>query len=47
VLQEQTLRSTSLQIEIAAGPVASAALQAAGADQETLTISNGKDPQQR
>jgi hypothetical protein len=47
VLQEQTLRSTSLQFELAAGPVSSAALQAAGADQETLTISNGKDPQQR
>jgi hypothetical protein len=47
LLQEQTLRSTSLQFELAAGPVSSAALQAAGADQETLTISNGKDPQQR
>lgn len=37
------MRSTSLQFEIAAGPVSSAVLQAAGADQEQFTISNGKD----
>ena len=42
-LQEQRIRSTSQQFEIAAGPVASAMLQAAGADQEQFTISNGKD----
>lgn len=37
------MRSTSLQFDIAAGPVSSAMLQAAGADQEQFTISNGKD----
>jgi hypothetical protein len=37
------MRSTSLQFELAAGPVSSAMLQAAGADHEQFTISNGKD----
>lgn len=46
-LQEQTIRSTSLQFDVAAGPVSTAELTAAGADQETLTISNGKEASQR
>lgn len=37
------MRSTSQQFEIAAGPITSAMLQAAGADQEQFTISNGQD----
>lgn len=46
-VQEQRMRSTSLQFDISAGPVSSGMLQAAGADQEQLTISNGKDPAAR
>lgn len=46
-VQEQRMRSTSLQFDIAAGPVSSGMLQAAGADQEQLTISNSKDPAAR
>lgn len=47
VLQEQTVRSTSLQLDLAAGPVTTAELTAAGADQETFTIRNGKEASQR
>eukprot|EP00775_Hariotina_reticulata_P002831 gene2831-3124_t len=45
--QEQSLRSTSAQFELSSGPVSTAVLQAAGADQEEFTISNGKDAAQR
>jgi hypothetical protein len=41
------VRSTSAQFELAAGPVSTAVLQAAGADQDEFTISNGKDAAQR
>jgi hypothetical protein len=47
LLQEQRMRSTSLQFDIAPGAVSSAVLQAGGADQEQFTISNGKDPATR
>jgi len=41
------MRSTSHQFDIAAGAVSSAMLQAAGADLEQFTISNGRDASAR